>query len=88
MKVVKMHCGSAHVRGKAKNYKYLVCSLFESKTTKDNRLIWINTGISTQPRRGNLVCIEDGKELAEQKKAKFIDGYGSLHNKEIKINWA
>lgn len=81
--VVKVHCGSAHVKGKARNYKYYVSSLFKLRKTKDGRLIFQNTGVSTHPRRSYDFCIEDGLRLAEEWDAVFAFGYGSLHNEGV-----
>lgn len=42
MKTVKIHCGSAHVRGNARRYPYVVASLFIARITKDGRTVWEN----------------------------------------------
>ena len=80
---VKVHCGAAHVKGRAKNYRYYISSLFKLRKTKDGRLIFENTGVSTHPRRSFRLCEEDGLELAEKYNAAFEYGYGSLHNQPI-----
>ena len=80
---VKVHCGDAHVKGRAKNYRYYISSLFKLRKTKDGRLIFENTGVSTHPRRSFRLCEEDGLELAEKYNAAFAYGYGSLHNEGI-----
>ena len=86
LSVVKVHCGSAHVRGAAKNYRYYVASLFKIRKTKDGRLIFVNSGKTTHPRRSINLCKEDGLELAEKYGAAFMGGYGSLHNQDATEN--
>jgi hypothetical protein len=83
---VKVHCGSAHVRGKARNYPYYVASLFKLKRAKDGHLYFVNTGISTYPRRSNLLATKDGIYLAANNDALFCPGYGSLHNTKPDIH--
>jgi hypothetical protein len=83
LKAVKIHCGSAHVHGKAKQYPYVVASLFYSRLTKKGKMIWYNTGKNTAPRRSLKLCKADAEEFARSQLAMFIDGYGSLHNTEV-----
>ena len=83
MKAVKVHCGSAHVRGNARNYAYHVASVFERRETRDGRPIWSNTGRSTHPRRSFNLATADGRALAESTGATFVDGRGSLHNRPV-----
>lgn len=83
MKIVKVHCGSAHVKGKAREYAYFVASVFETHETKEGSLIWINTGISTNPRRSFSKAEREGRELASEHGCDFKSGYGSLHNKKV-----
>lgn len=80
---VRVHCGSAHVKGKARSYAYFVASIFKTKTTWDGRLIWVNTGINTKPRRSMEKCEREGQDLAQVIDAMFIEGYGSLHNQKV-----
>ncbi len=81
--VVKIHCGSGHVRGKALNYPYYICSLFKKRKTKKGYKIWINTGKNTNPRRSYKLCQKDGEELANKNNCNFNSSYGSLHNKKV-----
>lgn len=85
-KAVKVHCGSSHVKGNARNYRYYVASLFVEKKTKQGKSIWVNVGETTYPRRSYSLAESDGMSLANQNNAQFIFGYGSLHNKEILDN--
>lgn len=85
MKIVKIHNGNMHVRGRARKYSYLVCSLFETHLTKSGYYIWKNTGIHTKARRGEGVCVRDGEELAKKHNCLFNNNYGSLHNKKVKV---
>ncbi len=89
LRCVKMHCGSAHVKGKAKQYRYYICSVFRLKRTKTRKLIWVNTGENTYPRRSPRLCSLDGKELARHKGCMFVEGYGSLHNQSFEsvVRW-
>lgn len=91
MKTVKVHCGSAHVRGQARSYRYFVASLFVTRQTKGGSLVWANTGRSTHPRRSRRLAEADGRELARHHAATFTEGYGSLHNRPApkldKIEW-
>jgi len=79
-RVVKVHCGSAHVRGKARLYPYYISSLFTIYTNYLGELKYKNTGISSYPRRSYKLCKKDAETLAKKHKATFLEGYGSLHN--------
>ena len=82
MLVVKMHSGSGKVRGTARSYPYVICSVFKL----DDSGRFKNTGKYTQPRRSMRLCEQDGRALAKSLDCKFIEGYGSLHNKrEVEI---
>ena len=85
MKAVKIHCGSAHVKGSARNYRYVVASLFEVAERKSGGHYWKNTGISTTPRRSDKLAQQDALELAAKHGADFIDGYGSLHGQPAEV---
>ena len=85
MKVVKVHCGSAHVKGKARKYPYFIASLFESRVNARGEVIWVNTGKFTSPRRSFKLATEDAKVLAQEHAAVFLEGYGSLHNKRLSV---
>ena len=80
---VKVHCGSSHVRGRAKRYPYYVASLFDQKVTKAGKLVYKNTGIHTYPRRSMNLAIADAINLANEHQAIVHKGYGSLHNVEV-----
>jgi hypothetical protein len=81
-KKVRVHSGSAHVRGKARSYPYFIASLFVKRKTKAGHWVWRNSGIHTTPRRSLRLAEMDGRDLAKRKKASFVVGYGSLHNHE------
>lgn len=81
-RVVKIHCGSAFVRGKARRYPYFVASLFVKQQNKDGSWRWVNSGCTTTPRRSIRVTWEDAQRLAKRRGATFMGGYGSLHNKK------
>lgn len=88
MLMIKPHCGSHHVRGKAKAFPYYVCSVFKQHKCKNGKIVWKNTGHSTYPRRSFGLCVQDGYELAKEyeKSGKEIDvddRYGSLHNQPV-----
>ena len=83
LRVVKVHCGSGYVRGSARKWRYYVASLFFSRKTKDDRLIWYNSGEVTHPRRSLVLAQEDGRKLARTYDAMYEPGYGSLHNQSI-----
>lgn len=80
---VKVHCGSAHVRGIARRYPYYVASLFHVALTTDGRAIYRNSGECVGPFRSQEKAARLGKELAEQHEATFCPGYGSLHNAPV-----
>lgn len=82
MKRVKVHCGSSHVKGKARKYPYFLASLFEAVSGKAGYR-WINSGKTTLPRRSQKLAEADGRALAEAHGAEFVKGYGSLHNKPV-----
>jgi hypothetical protein len=82
---VRVHSGSAFVRGKARKYKYFVASLFTVKTTKNGKNVFVNSGINTSPRASFRLAEEDGRLLAQTYDAVFADGYGSLHNKTVPV---
>lgn len=82
---VSIHSGSAHVKGKARNFPYHVASLFIPRMTRDGRWIYHNSGITTYPRRSVNVCEKDARELASKyPMCEFVGNIGSLHNVEIK----
>ena len=78
--MVRVHCGSQFVQGKARGYRYYVASLFVAYKAKNGRLLWRNSGIHTHPRRSRRLAANDGQELAQQHGVSFLPGYGSLHN--------
>ncbi len=78
---VKVHCGSGHVQGRARQFPYFVSSLFVPYKTKAGHWVYRNSGVTTHPRRSIKLCEQDGKELAEKfPMCSFEAGYGSLHN--------
>lgn len=83
MFVVKVHSGSAHVASKARKYPYYIASLFDEYSTNDGKKLYYNVKINTPPRRSFKKASEEGKQLAKQYCAQFIDGYGSLHNQPV-----
>lgn len=82
-KKVRIHCGSAFVRGAARRWRYFVASLFEARETKAGHMVWRNSGETTQPRRSRRLCEEDARALAHEHGAEYVPGYGSLHNERI-----
>lgn len=81
---VTVHCGSAHVKGKARNFSYYIASLFIPRKTSSGKWIYNNSGIHTKPRRSFNLCVNDAKDLVSKfPMCEFVEGYGSLHNKEI-----
>ncbi len=82
-RLVRVHCGAAHVSGRARRYKYVVASLFVPKKRKaDGHWVYVNSGVSTQPRRSRVACDRDAQQLADDHDAVLMGGYGSLHNQE------
>jgi hypothetical protein len=49
-RVVRVHCGSAHVSGRARQFRYVAASLFETAVTADGRYVYRNTGLVCGPR--------------------------------------
>ena len=84
-RVVRVQCGSAHVRGKARNYRYVMASLFVTRRTKSGHVVWHNTGISGPPRRSFDAATRDALALAAEHGASVREGYGSLHNRRVRI---
>jgi hypothetical protein len=87
---IAVHCGSAHVSGKARNYRYYVASAFTLRQCKNGSLVWFNTGNTTYPRRSRRVCEKDANELAKEYSClglntEVLKTYGSLHNKKYQI---
>jgi len=81
-KVVKVHCGSAYVKGAARKYRYLIAQVFEPKKRKrDGIVTYRATGIIVGPFRSEAKAIREGKVLATVNQAVFVYGYGSLHGK-------
>lgn len=83
MAVVKVHCGSQHVASKARKYSYYIASIFDEYITNEGRRLYYNLKINTPPRRSFKKATIEGQQLARQYGAKFIDGYGSLHNQPV-----
>lgn len=83
MLAVKVHSGSAHVRGKARNYPYFVASLFEAATGATGKQYWVNTGIHVGPFRSAKKAARAGERLAGERGAEFMGGYGSLHRRPV-----
>jgi hypothetical protein len=82
--LVKVHCGSSHVHGKARNYPYYVASKFFARKSKAGRVIYENKGVVCGPFRGYKKCTTLAKDYVTTHNCVFIDGYGSLHNKSPK----
>jgi hypothetical protein len=89
-KIIKLHCGNGHTRGKAKRYHYLICSVFAQRLTKKGKLIWYNTGKHIGPMRGKKKILKEAKAYAIKENMQFSNSYGSLHNSEVKniINYS
>lgn len=83
MLAVKVHSGSAHVRGAARNYPYYVASLFEAVTHDSGKQTWRNTGVHVGPFRSARKAAALGEALAAERGAEFVAGYGSLHNRPV-----
>lgn len=83
MLAVKVHCGSAHVKGTARKYSYFVASLFESFCSTAGKILWRNTGASTAAFRSMAKAEREGRALASQRGAIFVEGYGSLHHQSV-----
>ena len=80
---VKIHCGSAYVKGRARTYRYVIAQLFiASPRQRDGIYTYRSTGVVAGPFRGWNKAQRAAKELAERHGAEFIEGYGSLHGKE------
>lgn len=84
MLAVKVHSGSAHVRGKARNYPYFVASLFEAVTGAAGQQYWVNTGVCVGPFRSARKTADAGRRLAEERGAEFLNGFGSLHHQPVR----
>lgn len=82
-KAVKVHCGSAYVKGEARKYAYFIASLFTEYRTVDGRTIWRKTKVVVGPRRSKKMVEELARAAAVEECATFVPGYGSLHNVEI-----
>lgn len=85
---VAVHCGSAFVKGKARNYRYYIASSFTLHQCKNGKLVWVNTGIHTNPRRSFNLCKDDAVSLASKYKelgleVKVEKTYGSWHNRKF-----
>ena len=61
----------------------MTASLFVPRRTRDGRLIWKNSGISTTSRRGRGVMQKDAEALAAEHGVELMEGFGSLHNKPV-----
>ena len=81
--VVRVHCGSAHVSGRARNYAYLVASLYRPYTTRDGRQVYRYAGKDTSPRRSYRLACQDAAKLAEECGAVVLPGTGALHNRPV-----
>ena len=77
---VRIHCGSAYVKGAARNYRYVIGQLFVAKRRADGVLTLRATGQIVGPFRGWDKTEAAARELAAQHGAEFVPGYGSLHN--------
>ncbi len=86
MKAVRVHCGSAYVRGKARKYAYYIAQVFRPTQRKDGIITLRSTGIVVGPYRSFQKATREGRELAREHQAIFVDGYGSLHGKAVLIN--
>jgi len=82
--VVRIHCGSAHVKGRARQWRYLVASLFVARPrARDGVLIWFNSGFSTAAYRGEGIANRAAAALAARHGATLLPGYGSLHHTPV-----
>ena len=76
---VRVHCGSAYVRGNARRYRYLIAQLFELVQRASGRQSFQATGIVVGPFRSAVKCETEGRRLAAKYGAQYVPGYGSLH---------
>ena len=83
MRLVRVHCGSAHVRGRARKYSYYIASLFLPRMAKNGKLIYYNAAKLAGPFRSQLKTEREARRCAMDKRAIFVEGYGSLHNKGV-----
>lgn len=83
MKAVKVCSGSGLVRGSARKYPYFIARLFEGHRREDG--VWIYQPAKTYvgPYRSQAKAEREGKELAAEEGAIFVEGYGSLNNMEV-----
>ena len=87
--VVRVCCGSAYVKGAARQYRYVVAKLFVPAPRKrDGVLTYRSTGIVTGPFRSEKKACAAARELAQQHNAVVLDGYGTLHNQRVPADLA
>ena len=82
---VRIHCGSAYVRGNARNYRYVIAQLFMPRQRADGVWTYRSTGIIAGPFRGEKKCLTAALKLAAEHDADFIKGYGSYHGKPVPV---
>ncbi len=80
-KVVRVHCGSAYVAGKARRYRYVIAQLFVPQARQDGVVTYRSTGIVAGPYRSDAKAEQAARELAVSHGAEYMPGYGSFHGR-------
>lgn len=63
---VKVHCGSSHVKGRARSYPYYVASPFSARITKRKHIIYENKGLVCGPFRSYKKCERIAQEYCRE----------------------
>lgn len=83
MKAVRVCSGSGQVKGSARKYAYFIARLFEGHRREDGVWTYRATNNFVGPFRSQAKTEREGRELAEDEGATFVEGYGSLHGVEV-----
>jgi len=86
-KLLKIHCGNGFTRGRARNWFYVVASVFAQRITQEGRLIWANTGERLGPYRSLTKLRKEARVYAGEHGYEFDDSYGSLHNQSVESKY-
>lgn len=83
MKAVKVCSGSSFVRGWARKYPYFIARLFEGHRREDGVWTYRPTKIYVGPYRSQAKAEREGRKLATEENAAFVEGYGSLSDTPV-----
>ena len=80
MPIVKIMCGSAYVKGRARRFRYMVSKIFNEYMTKKGYIVYKAGELLAGPYRSYEKLKRETVSICRERNLEFREGYGSLHN--------